>query len=79
VRTVRTECLDSILILGRRHLERTLRQYVNHYNQQRPHRGIDLQVPVPGNGTVATPQLLDIDRHDVLGGLIHEYNPVAAA
>lgn len=79
MRTVRTECLDSILILGRRHLERTLRQYVNHYNRQRPHRGIDLQVPVPGNCTVATPQLLDIDRHDVLGGLIHEYHPVAAA
>jgi putative transposase len=79
VRTVRTECLDSILILGRRHLERALRQYVNHYNRQRPHRGIDLQVPVPGNGTVATPQLLDINRHDVLGGLIHEYHPVAAA
>jgi hypothetical protein len=68
-----------MLILGRRHLERTLHQYVNHDNRQRPHRGIDLQVPVPGNGTVATPQLLDIDRHDVLGGLIHEYNPVAAA
>ena len=79
VRTVRTECLDSILILGRRHLERALRQYVNHYNRQRPHRGIDLQVPVPGNGTVATPPLLDINRHDVLGGLIHEYHPVAAA
>jgi putative transposase len=79
VRTVRTECLDSILILGPRHLERALRQYVNHYNRPRPHRGIDLQVPVSGNGTVATPQLLDIDRHDVLGGLIHEYHPVAAA
>jgi len=79
VRTVRTECLDSILILGRRHLERALRQYVNHYNRQRPHRGIDLQVPVPGNCTVATPPLLDINRHDVLGGLIHEYHPVAAA
>ena len=79
VRTVGTECLDSILILGRRHLERTLRQYVNHYNGQRPHRGIDLQVPVPGNCTIATPRLLDIDRHDVLGGLIHEYHPVATA
>ena len=47
VRTVRTECLDWVLILGRRHLERVLRQYVSHYNQQRPHRGIDLGVPMP--------------------------------
>jgi len=79
VRTVRTECLDSMLVLSRGHLERVLRENVNHYDRQRPHRGIDLQVPVLGNCTVATPQLLDIDRHDVLGGLIHEYHPVAAA
>jgi putative transposase len=36
VRTVRTECLDWMLILGRRHLERVLRVYVAHYNQARP-------------------------------------------
>jgi putative transposase len=45
VRTVRTECLDWTLILGRRHLERVLREYVAHYNARRPHRGLDLQAP----------------------------------
>jgi transposase InsO family protein len=35
VRTVRTECLDWVLILGRRHMEGILRQYVTHYNQRR--------------------------------------------
>ena len=78
VRTVRTECLDWLLILGHGHLERVLREYVNHYNQQRPHRGIDLQAPVPGDRTAAIHPLLDIHRQDVLGGLIHEYHPVAA-
>jgi putative transposase len=39
VRTVRTECLDWLLILGRRHLERLLRVYTAHYNSERPHRG----------------------------------------
>ena len=48
VRTVRTECLDRMLILGRGHLERVLREYVGHYNRQRPHRGIDLDVPALG-------------------------------
>jgi putative transposase len=47
VRTVRTECLDWILIWNRRHLERVLHQYVAHYNTARPHRGIDLDVPIP--------------------------------
>jgi putative transposase len=32
VRTVRSECLDWLLILNRRHLERVLRVYVEHYN-----------------------------------------------
>jgi hypothetical protein len=42
-----------LLILGQRHLERVLREYVRHYNRQRPHRGIQLQVPVPDDGVGA--------------------------
>jgi transposase InsO family protein len=36
VRTVRTECLDWTLVLGRRHLEEVLREYIGHYNAERP-------------------------------------------
>jgi hypothetical protein len=35
VRTVRAECLDWLLILNHRHLERVLREYVEHYNEHR--------------------------------------------
>ena len=45
VRTVRAECLDWLLILGRRHLERVLRVYVDHYNTHRPHRALELLPP----------------------------------
>jgi Integrase core domain len=45
VRTVRTECLDWMLVLGRRHLERILQTYIAHYNDARPHRGLDLKTP----------------------------------
>jgi putative transposase len=41
VRTVRSDCLDRMLILGRRLLERVLRVYTNHYN------GVGCQNPVP--------------------------------
>jgi len=74
VRTVRRECLDHVLINGRRHLERVLGAYVAHYVAERPHRGLSLAVPA-GNrtpqvrGTPRTP----VERGDVLGGLIHEY------
>jgi hypothetical protein len=36
VRTVRAECLDRLLIIGRRHVEHVLRVYTAHYNRERP-------------------------------------------
>jgi len=39
VRTVRPECLDWLLLVGRGHLEQVLRAYVQHYDAHRPHRG----------------------------------------
>ena len=78
VRTVREECLDWTLVLGRHHLEAVLRDYVRHYNQHRPHRGLRLRVPAPVSEVIpAPPALSDIARHDVLGGLIHEYRAAA--
>jgi hypothetical protein len=79
VRTVRSECLDWILICNHRHLERVLADYVRHYNTARPHRGIDLDVPVApvGNTTSRTQTIGPIERVDVLGGLIHEYRRAA--
>lgn len=51
VQTVRAECPDWTLVLGRRHLLRLLRGYVRHYNQQRPHRSLALAVPEAGSGS----------------------------
>jgi hypothetical protein len=71
VRTVRSECLDWTLVVGRRHLERVLRIYVEHYNRARPHRGLELATPQPRQppecGEVRSTQ---VRRRDVLGGLI---------
>jgi len=48
VRTVRSECLDWLLIRNAAHLHRVLTIYLEHYNTARPHRGLDLQTPVDG-------------------------------
>jgi putative transposase len=77
VRTVRWECLDWILVLGWRHLERVLRVYVAHYNQRRPHRGLDLRSPDPPPAAAPTSTHRAARRRDLLGGLIHEYEPAA--
>jgi putative transposase len=77
VKTVRAECLDWLLILNRRHLERVLRIFVKHYNVHRPHRALHLQPPQPREPP-PTPAIGEIQRHDRLGGLIHEYYRDAA-
>jgi putative transposase len=72
IRTLRADCLDRILILGRRHLEHVLRIYRRHYNEHRPHRALGL---LPPHGREPTrPNTTDhLRRRALLGGLIHEY------
>ena len=78
VEMVRTELLDVVLVLGRRHLLRLLRDYEAHYNSHRPHRGIDLRSPRDiGTGPVVVP-LKEIRRSKVVSELISEYQGAAA-
>ena len=90
VRTVRSECLDHLLVVNEAHLERILRSYARHYNGHRPHQGLAQEIPAPERAVplqVVThsdsrhPHLRRhpgrIRRHDRLGGLIHEYERVA--
>lgn len=79
VGTVRRECLDWILIVGRRHLQHVLQEFVDHYNGHRPHRALGLAPPearTPAQPDAA-PRVRGICRHDRLGGLIHEYTIAA--
>jgi hypothetical protein len=80
VRTVRRECLDRILILGAGHLARVLDEYVEHYNEHRPHRSLDQRPPEAHDTPLARHHTFPpsiIRRRDVLGGLIHEYRAAA--
>jgi transposase InsO family protein len=78
IRTVRAECLDWMLILGRRHLDRVLQTYAEHYNGHRPHRALELAAPLDGADHGEAISLREVRRWDVLGGLIHEYHGAAA-
>jgi transposase InsO family protein len=75
--TARRECLDHILMLDSRHLQRVLAAYVDHYNRARPHRALDLDppdLPSSAEGAVGS----RVRRRDILGGLIHDYQRVAS-
>jgi len=78
IETIRAECLDWTLIWGRRHLDRTLRTYAEHYNRQRPHRALGLGPPLAAGGEPISANPRDVRRRDLLGGLIHEYDGAAA-
>jgi transposase InsO family protein len=75
LRSVRKECLDHLLILHEKQLQRVLNAYVSYFNQARPHQGIAQRIPekrssVPsvqnaGEKVIALP---------VLGGLHHDYH-----
>jgi putative transposase len=75
VRTVRNECLDHLLIVSQRHLESVLDSYVRHYNEARPHRGLQLTQPIPR--PLTAPDVGAITRRYILGGIVHEYDRAA--
>jgi len=77
VRTLRSECLDWLMILNRRHFERVLGVYVEHYNREGPHRPLRLAPPL-ADAQSGQPSSAEIRRRDRLGGLIHEYYRAAA-
>jgi transposase InsO family protein len=80
--SLRRECLDRVLIVGRRHLERVVTAYAFHYNEHRPHRSLGQQPtlaqPLPKHrGAAEVIELDRLRRRDRLGGLIHEYQLAA--
>jgi transposase InsO family protein len=86
VRTIRTECLDHLLVVNERHLERILGTYARHYNHHRPHQGLSQGIPALDTRSpqlaATTSQPVEsrprhVRRHDRLGGLVHEYELAA--
>jgi putative transposase len=83
VESVRRECLDRLLIVGRRHLEHVVHEYALHYNTHRPHRSLDQRTPLakpPIDEPAPRAELPQLDllrRRDRLGGLLREYRIAA--
>jgi len=67
IETIRAECLDWTVILGRRHLDRTLRTYAEHYNRQRPHHALGLAPPQAEASDTIPVSPRDVRRRDLLG------------
>lgn len=76
VRSIRQECLSKMIFIGEKHVRYVVEQYLEHYNQERPHQGI-------GNRKIdgpESPPLLEGPVHcrERLGGLLKTYYREAA-
>jgi tetratricopeptide (TPR) repeat protein len=77
VGTARREALDDLLIFGCHHLKHVLREFVEHYEEARPHQGLGQRTP-RHREPIAASAVGPVQRRDRLGGVLHEYVRQAA-
>ena len=76
VRSIKRECLDKMILFGERHVRHVIDQYVEHYNMERPHKGLDYRRP---EEPAESPQQHgEVGCHERLGGLLKSYHREAA-
>ena len=74
MRSVRQACLDHLLILQEKQLQRVLNAYAAYFNQARPHQGIGQQIPGQSRSPLSSHQAgQKVIALPVVGGLHHDY------
>ena len=76
VRSIKEDCLERMILFGRKALVRATREYIIYFHGERNHQGLgnDLIEPGPEVGEVAG----EIERKERLGGLLNYYYRTAA-
>ena len=74
--TIRRECLDHVIVIGEKHLQRVLKEYLAYYHESRTHLGLEKDSPEPRQ--VQGPGVGPVASNPVLGGLHHHYYREAA-
>ncbi|MCR9116624.1 MAG: transposase [bacterium] len=65
--SLKSECLDKLILFGERSLRNAVRQYLAHYHMERPHQGLGNQLITPTDDAIdATAEVESTER---LGGL----------
>ena len=74
VRSIKSECLDQMIFLGRESLVRAITEYAAHYHDERSHQGLG---NVLISGSVPESEGA-VDVRERLGGLLKYYYRKAA-
>lgn len=75
IQTLERECLDKFIVLGLRHLDYLVSEFVQHYNQERPHSGIGYRTPcgLSPPDEIEPSRIGVIGCHERLGGVLKDY------
>lgn len=71
VRSIKSEGLDRMILLGERHLRQSFREFVEHYHRERNHQGLWSEL-IEKSPTIARDDRR-IRRVPRLGGLLNYY------
>lgn len=74
-RSIQEECLDRVIPLGEAHLRELVREYVAHYQEERPHQGLSSRLIAAATDARGCGPLARCQR---LGGLLNHYYREAA-
>ena len=76
VKTIKTECLDRMILFGEKCLRYAVREHLVHYHAERNHQGIGNVIPFPDERLGETGG--EVTRSERLGGLLSFYHRRAA-
>jgi len=74
VRSIKSECLDQMIFLGRESLDRAIAEYAGHYHGERSHQGIGNEIV---SGAASQSEGI-VEIRERLGGLLKYYYRRAA-
>src|ERR1700724_1390648 len=75
VESAKAECLDRMVLLGEGHLRAAVREFVQHYHEERPHQGLRNTLIAPKMTVIGRGQMKCRER---LGSLLKFYYRQAA-
>jgi putative transposase len=75
VRSIKSECLDNLILVGERSLRRAVEEFCAHYHEERNHQGLGNKLIEVKFGVTESGELRCRER---LGGLLRYYHREAA-
>ena len=78
VRNIKRECVDKMVLFSEKQVRYVIDQYIEHYNMERPHKGLGYRRPVEPDESPPVVGEGPVSCRERLGGLLKSYHWEAA-